>query len=327
MKLYIAQFPAGRAPKLWGLHNYVDVNSISRWGTTVMLRRAPGEIWFTETGAIISRRKPKSSARADRRKQIRTGESRSAAATQRVFTLAQMSERITRVYIYHWRAGPTLELGFGAVVARTARRGRRSTCSRTRRDGPAADAPRVAAPRGVACVRDTRRRCAPATAIAQRSSICSARTISTGRLTVEEFEQRIEQRRTAPMTLLELGDLHEDLPDLQPRRGKIVRRDTRAPRIPGLLPFVERVELRCRPRGWPAAQAFEVIAPALARHGYELRPRRRGRWPSTAAAARCGRILVAIFAFPIGLIALLHTGDRRGRHRDRARPRPAARRC
>ena len=107
MKLYIAQFPAGRAPKLWGLHNYVDVNSISRWGTTVMLRRAPGEIWFTETGAIVSRRKPKSTARADRRKQIRTGESRSAAATQRVFTLAEMSERITRVYIYHWRAGPS----------------------------------------------------------------------------------------------------------------------------------------------------------------------------------------------------------------------------
>ena len=107
MKLYIAQFPVGRAPKFWGLHNYVDVNSISRWGTIVMLRRAPGEIWFTETGAIINRRKPKASARADRRKKIRTGESRSAAATQRVFTLAEMSERITRVYIYHWRAGPT----------------------------------------------------------------------------------------------------------------------------------------------------------------------------------------------------------------------------
>jgi hypothetical protein len=107
MKLYVAQFPAGRAPKLWGLHNYVDVNSISRWGTTVMLRRAPGEIWFTETGAIVSRKKPKSTARADRRKQIRTGESRAAAATRRVFTLAEMSERITRVYIYHWRAGPS----------------------------------------------------------------------------------------------------------------------------------------------------------------------------------------------------------------------------
>jgi hypothetical protein len=106
MKLYLQQFPAGRAPKFWGLHNYVDVNSVSRWGTIVMLRRAPGEIWFTETGAIVSRKKPRASARTDRRKTIRTGESRSAAATQRVFTLAAMSERITRVYIYHWRAGP-----------------------------------------------------------------------------------------------------------------------------------------------------------------------------------------------------------------------------
>jgi hypothetical protein len=119
-----------------------------------------------------------------------------------------------------------------------------------------------------------------------------------GRLTVEEFEQRIERAHGA-VTLLELGDLHDDLPELQPRRGKIVRRDTRAPRIPGLLLFVERVELRADP------QAARREA-ALARHGYKLavddaamafHRRRRPAWT----------ILVAIFAFPIGLIALVHT--------------------
>jgi hypothetical protein len=104
MTAYVHVFPAGRAPKIWGLHNYGDVNSTSRWGTETMLRLAPGQIWFTETGAIISRRKPSSSSPPDRRKLIRTGAGRAAAATTRVFTLAAMSPRIARVYIYHWRA-------------------------------------------------------------------------------------------------------------------------------------------------------------------------------------------------------------------------------
>jgi hypothetical protein len=105
MTAYLKAFPRGRAPKLWGLHNYVDVNSTSRWGTKTMLRLAPGQIWFTETGAIIRRAKPTKTSRDDRRLMIRQGAGRSAAATERVFTLAAMSPRITRVYIYHWSAG------------------------------------------------------------------------------------------------------------------------------------------------------------------------------------------------------------------------------
>jgi len=104
MSSYLAVFPRAGRPRLWGLHNYVDVNTTSRWGTRTMLRLAPGEIWFTETGAVISRQKP-SGGRPDRRKLIRTGAARAAASTKRVFALARMSPRITRVYIYHWRAG------------------------------------------------------------------------------------------------------------------------------------------------------------------------------------------------------------------------------
>ena len=105
MTAYLRVFRPGRAPRLWGLHNYVDVNSTSRWGTKTMLRLAAGQIWLTEPGPIISRAKPSKTARSDRRLLMRQGRRRSAAATERVFTLAAMSPRISRVYIYHWRAG------------------------------------------------------------------------------------------------------------------------------------------------------------------------------------------------------------------------------
>jgi hypothetical protein len=104
MRSYLKVFEAGSAPKLWGLHNYVDVNSTSRWGTETMLRLAPGLIWFTETGAIVSRAKPTKTGGGDRRLLIRTGPQRAVAATRRVFELARSSPRVTRVYIYHWRA-------------------------------------------------------------------------------------------------------------------------------------------------------------------------------------------------------------------------------
>ena len=80
MRAYLKVGP-GRAPKLWGLHNYVDVNSTSRWGTRTMLRLAPGVVWFTETGAIVSRAKPTKTEDGDRRLLIRTGPRRAVAAT------------------------------------------------------------------------------------------------------------------------------------------------------------------------------------------------------------------------------------------------------
>jgi hypothetical protein len=124
-----------------------------------------------------------------------------------------------------------------------------------------------------------------------------------GRLTVEEFEERVGSAHRA-VTLLELAELHDDLPELAPRRGKVVARGRRAPRIPGRFAFVERVALEVDPK-LARDQAFEHIAPALARSGYELsvvggallfRRRSRPAWT----------ILLAVCTFPIGLLALLH---------------------
>ena len=125
-----------------------------------------------------------------------------------------------------------------------------------------------------------------------------------GRLTLEEFEQRVEQAHRA-VTLIELGDLHSDLPERPARHPTVVARgDRRAPRVPGSFSFVERVELRVTP-AVAREQAFEHIAPALARDGYELsvvggallfRRHWRPAWT----------ILLAVFTFPIGLLALTH---------------------
>jgi len=115
MSAYLRAFAPGSAPRLWGLHNYVDVNSSSDWGTRTMLRLAPGEIWFTETGAIVDRDKPSKTVKGDRRLLIRTGLRRARAATKRVFALARLSPRIRRVYIYHWQASKRSSWDSGLV--------------------------------------------------------------------------------------------------------------------------------------------------------------------------------------------------------------------
>lgn len=83
----------------WGLHNYRDANHfhpLRRSVTAAMLRAVKGSIWLTETGGLVH---------------VNPGfsydESRAGRATARVFTLADLSrKRITRVYVYHWRAPP-----------------------------------------------------------------------------------------------------------------------------------------------------------------------------------------------------------------------------
>jgi hypothetical protein len=125
-----------------------------------------------------------------------------------------------------------------------------------------------------------------------------------GRLTLEEFEERVERAQHA-VTLVELGDLHGDLPELQPRRGKVVRRTTRAPRIPGRLAFVERVHLSADP-ALAREHAFVFIAPALASHGYKLSV--HGDALVFSRLRRPGwTIALSILAFPVGMLALLHT--------------------
>ena len=83
------------APELWGLHNYNDANRFTTHRTQLFLKLTKGKIWLSETGGIV---------RKKHRQNLPTGERHQAKATRFVLDkLAPISERVERVYLYHWK--------------------------------------------------------------------------------------------------------------------------------------------------------------------------------------------------------------------------------
>jgi putative glycosyl hydrolase len=93
------------SPRLWGLHNYQDVNYRTSKDTRRMLATVRGEVWLTETGGIVrfagSRLRKYSPQRA-------------AARTKYMFKLAKtysrrragLRSKITQLYVYTWFGEP-----------------------------------------------------------------------------------------------------------------------------------------------------------------------------------------------------------------------------
>jgi len=105
MRRYLKRFRryAKGSPRLWGLHNYGDVNRRRTNFTKTMLRAVPGEVWLTETGGIVKLLPS-----------FKHSASRAAARTKGMFRLASnydtrrrgMRSKITRLYVYAWFGGP-----------------------------------------------------------------------------------------------------------------------------------------------------------------------------------------------------------------------------
>jgi hypothetical protein len=107
LRSYVRAFKrrAHGSPRLWGLHNYQDVNYRTSKDTRKMLRLVRGQVWLTETGGIVrfagSRLRKYSPKRA-------------AARTKYMFKLAKkyqrrragMHSKITQLYIYTWFGEP-----------------------------------------------------------------------------------------------------------------------------------------------------------------------------------------------------------------------------
>jgi hypothetical protein len=90
-------------PSIWGLHNYTDTNRFHATGTRAVLADTTGQLWLTETGGIVKL----------------SGDfpfslSRQTKATRYMFTLAGLSHRITRLYIFQWTGGITARERFDA---------------------------------------------------------------------------------------------------------------------------------------------------------------------------------------------------------------------
>jgi hypothetical protein len=91
--------------RIWGLHNYKDVNRRQSKGIRNVLRTVRGQVWLTETGGIV---KFTSSG-------FKRSEKRAANRTKYMFKLVDRwdkrrrgyKSKITRIYVYRWFGEPT----------------------------------------------------------------------------------------------------------------------------------------------------------------------------------------------------------------------------
>ncbi len=115
MSRYLASFKrhAKGKPKLWGLHNYGDVNRKRTTYTKRMLKSVPGELWLTETGGILKLLPSFKRSRA-----------RAKARTTGMFKLVNrydtrrrgMRSKITRLFVYSFfGADPSARFDAGLV--------------------------------------------------------------------------------------------------------------------------------------------------------------------------------------------------------------------
>jgi hypothetical protein len=85
-------------PKIWGLHNYSDINRLQSWRTRELGRALGGQVWLTETGGIV-----KFGGAFPNRDG--SGLRRAAKVLGYMFNVAASQSRIKRLYIYDWTGG------------------------------------------------------------------------------------------------------------------------------------------------------------------------------------------------------------------------------
>ena len=98
LQAFVEKAPDAR---LYGMHNYGDANRFRTSGIETVLRTVKGSIWLTETGAITS------FVTSAGKVSFRHDDARAAKAMRYLFDkLVPASNRIKRVYLYHWAADP-----------------------------------------------------------------------------------------------------------------------------------------------------------------------------------------------------------------------------
>lgn len=85
-------------PRVWGLHNYSDVNRLRDSSTRKLLAAVKGRVWLTETGGVVHATSPTAS-------KYRQGPAFAGRVTDYVLgNLVKRNPRVERVYLYEWKA-------------------------------------------------------------------------------------------------------------------------------------------------------------------------------------------------------------------------------
>jgi hypothetical protein len=85
-------------PKIWGLHNYSDINRLQSWRTRGLIKAFGGQVWLTETGGLV-----KFAPYFPNRNGA--GLTRASKVLKFMFSLASGHRQIARLYIYNWTGG------------------------------------------------------------------------------------------------------------------------------------------------------------------------------------------------------------------------------
>jgi hypothetical protein len=85
-------------PKIWGLHNYSDVNRLEGWRTSDLVRAFGGQVWLTETGGLVKFGGAFPNKHG-------SGLTRAAKVLRFMFAVAASHPQIKRLYVYDWTGG------------------------------------------------------------------------------------------------------------------------------------------------------------------------------------------------------------------------------
>src|SRR5215207_7405332 len=83
--------------RIWGLHNYKDVNRRQTKGIRNVASVTKGQIWLTETGGFVQFKGSGG---------FKYSLKRAAARTKYMFSLVEKNKRVTRIYVYRWFGEP-----------------------------------------------------------------------------------------------------------------------------------------------------------------------------------------------------------------------------
>ena len=114
MEGWVRDYSEGLAerPAVWGIHNYYDVTRFRTSGIESFLALVQGDVWLTEVGGLVHRRT------LDGRIVHPYDEARAERSMMLAFHIAhRFRDRVSRMYIYQWRARPDARFDAGLIRA------------------------------------------------------------------------------------------------------------------------------------------------------------------------------------------------------------------